>query len=97
MQKRQRGDEKGEPDIDTDVVTQPYRLDLNPSVSSVNAAEIVDCPRTAELAKEKIRSTYASFFRGEMDFDYFCMLPIANEQRALFLQKLIQNQRVHPK
>ena len=93
MQKRQRGEAKEVEEVDNEVVAQPYRLDLDPPVCDVASVEIVDCPRSSQLAKEKLRPLYAPFFHEERDFDYFCMLPISSGQRTLFIQKLLQKQR----
>lgn len=47
-----------------------------------------ETPLMFEALKDKMRPLYGTYFKTEMDFEYFCMLPIPTSARAQFIRDI---------
>lgn len=83
MPKRTNTDES--PEVET-------KLDYAPATiikhETTTETDIVETPDQLEEKKNRLRSFYASNFKSEQDFEYFCMLPLAPSQRREFFEKV---------
>lgn len=94
MQKRCRGPGEDCDPVDNVPVEQPYKLDLD---SVYDCGDPVDTPEAFRLHKERLRTQYSHLFRREVDFEDFCLLPIASHQRADFVQRFTRYANDGPK
>jgi hypothetical protein len=96
MQKRTRleNDEGTVTRVDEDGEGPSVRLELEKLERSEGVKRnIVDTPELLRLETEKLRTTYAPYFRTERDFTDFVMLPIPPELRGAFIARVQEKEQ----
>jgi len=83
------GDEKGDREVETKHSTLG-KVELS---NEWARSDPVDSPVLLEAHKEKLKAKYLASFADEAEFELFCMLPVAEQQREELFRRM-QHPRV---